>query len=92
MKKKLRSFDKARAYLHELMQPSFYDPDCTTTSLMDHHLHRQAIFAKFQSTVTQLVVDLVIGCLVLGFVFKYPSLVVRMVSTVGKRLELDYVV
>jgi hypothetical protein len=47
MKKKLRSFDKARAYLHELMQPSFYDPDCTTTSLMDHHLHRQAIFAKF---------------------------------------------
>jgi N-acetylglucosaminyl transferase component (Gpi1) len=92
MKKKLRSFDKARGYLHELMLPVKRDADSTTTSLMDQHLYHQAIFAKFQSTVTQLVVDLVLGCLVLIFVFKYPSLVVRMVSSVGKRLELDYVV
>lgn len=47
MKKKLRSFDKARGYLHELMKQTDRDADNETTSLMDHHLYRQAIFAKF---------------------------------------------
>ena len=72
------------------MEPPKYDE--SATSLMDHHLYNQAIFAKFQSLVTQLVVDFVLGCLFLFFVLKKPGAVVKFVSSIGKRLELEYVV
>jgi phosphatidylinositol glycan class Q protein len=90
MKKKLRSFGKAPLYLQQLMVPMPYDDPCV--SPMDHHLYNQAIFAKLQSLVTQLVVDFVIGCVVLIFVYKYPSVVIDFVSRISKQLELDYVV
>jgi len=69
--------------------PQFDDKE---TSLMDRHLYNQAIFAKFQSLITQLVVDFVLGCLFLLFVLKKPVAVVNFVSSIGKRLELEYVV
>ena len=74
------------------MKPTERGVNSEATSLMDDHLYKLVIFAKFKSTVTQLVVDLVLGCLMLGFIFKYPSLVVNAVSAIGRRLELDYVV
>jgi len=72
------------------MQPPQFDQ--TAASLMDYHLYNQAIFAKFQSLVTQLVVDFVLGCLFFFFALKKPVAVVNFVSLIGKRLELEYVV
>lgn len=59
---------------------------------MDYHLYKQAIYAKFQSLVTQLVFDMLIGCAVLVIVCKFPGTVVCFVTSLTDRLRLDYVV
>ena len=58
---------------------------------MDHHLHQQALFAKFRSLVTQLVVDMIAGFIMLALLWYYPSFFVDLVNTVGSRLHLDQV-
>ena len=91
LKKKLRSFAKARLYLTQLIRPVKIDKEADVSPI-DHHLHTQAIFAKFQSLVTQLVVDFLLGCFLLGVFFKYPWPIIDFVSSATKHLELDYAV
>jgi hypothetical protein len=49
LKKKLRSLTRARLYLTELNKPVELTDK---VSLIDHHLHQQAMYSKFHSLVT----------------------------------------
>lgn len=64
MQKKLRLFNKTRIYLYQLTQE--YDNIAAShASYPDHHFYKLAIFIKFRSLVTHLVVDVLLGVLML---------------------------
>ena len=91
MKKKLQQYNKARIYFQMLTElvPNLQDGKPYTASYVDFHLYKLALYIKFCSQVTQLVVDITLGLLFLLFIYKFPDTFFELSNYVGSNLHLE---
>ena len=97
LKKKLRAFEKTRLYFEKLMDPndckpldeSQSDSDTYKATYIDQHLYKYALYVKFSSQVTQLVIDQLLGIVFLWLVFRSPDFFFEQSNSLGSNLHLE---
>ena len=91
MQKKRQAYRKARVYFEKLMEPvkvTQSEDGSYKVSPVDLHLYKLAIYAKFSSIVTQLVIDFVLGILLLFIVGYFPTVFFEMTNKAGSFMHL----
>jgi len=87
LKNKLRSLQKTKAHVNQLLQP--VDTSVPTVSYLDLHLHKQATFVTLMSLVTQLVIDMLAGWTLMLLIVNFPTFFIDLLDWCGGYLHLE---